>query len=197
MSGDVIRAALIADTTDTTAAAIRGFNPGMFATDADVPVWCYQSLKTLLLGTSAVAQDLADAVSPSYGMKLSQTTGVDIVFDSVESVDDPKGMKVDQTGWESGLFLVFARISYPVNAEQAESIKMVHMRIKTLLDVRTRLESGLKPGSLNNYLPAADPIIDPSENYICNFMRFGSVESVLERASIYRASYKLRFPKLA
>jgi len=198
MSGDVIRAALIADVTDNPggAAAIQALNPGMFSGPSAVPAWCYTSLKTLLLGDSATAQQLADAVSPNYGTKLSQATGIDIIFDSSESVDDTQGMKVDQTGWEAGIFIVFARLSWPVTSAQYETIKQIHMRIKTILDARTRIESGLKPGTLNPFA-SADPIIDPNELYLCSYLRYGSVENAAERASIYRARYRTRLPKLA
>lgn len=82
MSSKVIQAALIADFTDRTAAAVMAANPGVFASEAEVPEYLYMSLKTMYLGSLAPSGDWADRVSEDVGTGRSDPRGGIIVSSS-------------------------------------------------------------------------------------------------------------------
>lgn len=195
MAGDVIRNILINDYIDTTAAAISTLNGGFPANK--VPPHCYLSLKTLLLGAGATAQDLADAISPQYGMSVSiEDRGIDIAVDSQKSIHDPGGLQINNMGSESAIVRIIARLHFPIQASDSKTIDSIHKRIIMLLDAETRIRTKQRiNGKIRGDLPTdIDPTIDDREPFLCEWLRYAGIgENSVEMMSLYRCSFRSIF----
>lgn len=133
--GEVIRYNLIQDNVDSTAQQVYLANTMVFSSSADVPVWMYTSLSTLLGCPSAdigsfIIGDLGEAKVPTSPSIVIQTDN------SYEAVDVGQGLKADTPGNDTCFLEILVK-----NVKANKSIylvKNVLQRCRYLLDSNIR-----------------------------------------------------------
>lgn len=146
MPAQTIRNLLISDKTDRTAADVRTANPNVFASDDDVPVHLYQSLKTIMFSTASDPQFEARVVY-SYGRgATSSDADIQIIPMEMESITGSGIMEQilsDVPGAETAHVLIYLRLPIPVESASFNKIRSAELRIRYLLDYNLRRAHGL------------------------------------------------------
>lgn len=189
MSAKVVRYNIINDYTDKTASDVRTANPGLFATDADVPEYLYKSLKTLWLGSSAASSEFAARVSPYLGGGDSDSRGsITVVqISTIESSQSQESiMQDDQIGAENAEILITMRI--PRVAQTTDLLDNVCQRLKYILDMNYRYVRGL-PSDLS--IGGDNTIAD--QYYKCLFYDYGQEQRTGECTILFKVAYVRKF----
>lgn len=142
MPSDVIRNYLIRDTNDTTAAAIRAANPGMFSNDSDVPPYLYLSLKTLLVGASATTAEFERRIVSRLGEGKTVSEASIIIEPWISESTEHNEIDSDYPGAEYSDVCILFRNIRPVGTSQFNTLKYSELRIRQLLDNTLRNLSG-------------------------------------------------------
>lgn len=194
MSSRIIKYALEQDVTDRTASQVRAANPGIWSSDAEVPEYLYQSLKTLWLGSSAASGELANVIVAGLGTGRESSSGSIVVYIQrcLESVEDPNSIfKSDTLGAESAeahilLYTTRNRISL-------DFINNATNRVKYVLDHRLR---GLRRLNPNLTVTTIDKsIINPANSstgyFYCQYQGYRNTE--IERVPVSELIFQVDY----
>jgi len=192
MTAKVVRYNVIQDYTDRTAADVMAANPGMFSSTSDVPVFLYQSLKTLWLGASAASSEFAAKVSPYLGGGDADPRGsIQIVqvstVQSVLSEDDI--LKSNEIGAETA-DIIF-NLTTPRTATTSDFLDNAVQRLKYILDHELRGYRGLSPC----LTVQGDNTVVSDCNYLCRFIDYGTELRVSNVQVLFRVCYTRVFAR--
>ena len=185
MPASVIREYLLTDVVDTTPAAIRALNPGVWDTDGDVPVYMYTSLCTLWTGSSGDVVNYDRLVSAQSGrgtVTADSITISPIICESVDSSEGPEYM--DELGAENArIFITYQQNRLVPDADWGR-IESAELRTRLLLDANLRGQSR-KPQSLP---VVGDTSIFPG-NFLCIWAAYANDPDESYLTSEYNISY--------
>lgn len=164
MSARVLEWNLEQDVIDRTAADVRTANPGLFASDADVPDFLFKSLKTIWLGTFAASGDLAGVVISDLRTKTNDSAGaITIIADRVIESAEARFFESDQIGAETARIVI--QFTRPRNTTSVTIIRDACLRVRYILDLASRSLRGLP-----QQLPIrTDNTVDPSFGLYARF----------------------------
>jgi hypothetical protein len=182
---NIIRAALLADTTDRTAGQALAANPSLFSQESDVPAYMYQSLRTLI-GAGSDDTEFARRIIAKHGAGETVTvTSIEIQTISQDANNYSKMFQNDMTGSESArLQILFRTPSSATNQAAADTVKNLELRTRMILDWQVRQARGLS----KNLTTTSDKSILNSF-FWCGWERYLSTENELEIGAEYRVEY--------
>lgn len=200
MPGSTIAYYLGQDIVSRTAADVRAANTGIFATDADVPVYLYTCLMDLFGYADQSA--LQDHIVARAGSNLAMSdSGIDIAVQMQESAisELPGTLKLDSLGAECAIVKILCRTHDPVEDDKIDLLENVDFRIRYIVSGLIRqYTKGSWPfnllGQPSNLIPVSKSI-DPTVGVSLQWLKLGDVENALERLSIYAATYARFFTK--
>lgn len=191
MTAKVVRYNIIQDYTDRTASDVMAANPGMFASTSDVPVFLYQSLKTLWLGSSASSSEFASRVTPYVGGGDADPRGSIQVIQATtiaSYLDDMSILRSDEVGAENADIIL--NLSTSRTNTTSDFLDNAVQRLKYILDMDLRGYRGLSPGLIiGGDLTVADC------DYKCRFIDYGTELRASNVQVLFRASYTRVFAR--
>lgn len=206
MPGLVLQNYLQSDVVDTTAALVRAANPDQnWTMDSQVPVYLYQSLKTILLGSGSLLADFKRRIVSGSGQHASVAAGfIEIVPVYCESVEYPEGMEINIPGGEFARVKFFFSLGRPVDPSMYQTLVDCELRIRTILDYANRnikAFNGSNPSGQDLPLSsiAADNTIVSTAGYSlfrCKWLSLTNEPNTAELVSEYRVEYVRQFGNL-
>ena len=195
MTAKVVKDVLSLDLTSIrTAAQVRTLVPGRWASDPEVPLFLYTSLRDIF-DPSLTNQQFKDLIIESYGVGATPADmGIHLITLPAESVTKDYGMQLDKVGVEIALLSIMVQLGENLLDAQIDIVEQADLRIRWLLDYNirsTRRKKGdltVVPGLSSN----ADMTIYPNAKdtpVICNYEAFLNNESSIAKASLYRLQY--------
>lgn len=187
MPTEIIKAFLAQDYTDVSPQTIYTNNPTVYTSSADVDVWVYQSLATLLQVSSG---NLSARIVEAYGQGIERTDAHIVIQQSrvEESITSLLSYKSDQIGAEYADVQITA-----YNAALATSpdlVRNIQLRIRYLIDHSVRQLRGKSP-----YISISGDTSILNQYFGCMWIWQGSLITS-EFATGYRVDYVRRFPTL-
>lgn len=196
-AGSVIREYLLLDVVDRTASSVMVLNPGMWASEAEVPVYLYKSLCTLWTGASGdvVNYDRMIVAKSGEGKNLSENCIwiSPYICDNSESSDEIPWLS-DVQGGESAR--IFIGLSYKkgtkVTPELEDRTQNSELRIRLLLDQNLR-STCQKPQDLP--IAPGGSINSSYGLFRMSWKGYDSDPSAIEIVAEYHAAYVREFAR--
>jgi hypothetical protein len=182
----VIRDYLLQDVVDTTPAVIRSLNPGVWASDDDVPVYMYTSLCTLWTGVSGDVVSFGLLISANSGRGDVTTSTISIsplIQESMEATEGPE--HIDYIGGENTKIFITFLLPRSVPEGKWGKIQNAELRIRLLLDANIR-GACRKPVSIPI---SGDTSIDPEGGFLLTWQAFANDPNESYLVAEYQASY--------
>ena len=190
MPEKVIINVLQSDITDTTASAVFNApqNAGVFTDISDVPVYLYQSLKTIFTPTSDLT-DFQSRFVPVYGQGYTNAEGdIAVIAQQREPLTfTGQGVYPDLPGAERAKVGIYIRFPAPVEAADFGRVKNTELRIRFLLDYNMRQKFQHEAPDL--------PVLESLDNSLytnfckCYWEGYATAENASEILTIYKVEY--------
>lgn len=191
MPNKIIADFLRQDFTDSTALTVYNnpANAGLFSSPSDVPVYLYQSLKTIFSGVSSVLSDYQKQIVTFYGRGATNAKGdiAVIALQSESAFGSGPGFHSDEPGAEKAKVGIYLRLQTPIQSADYERIRNAELRIRFIID--STINSVVRQDSDN--LPVS-PGIDLTifDNYFkCFWEGFDAPPNESELLTMYRVEY--------
>lgn len=195
----IIGTFLQADTTDGSASHFVSAYPTLFSSDSDVPIYLYQSLKTIWL-PDGTDEDFAARIVYKHGAGLNRSDAdievTSIIYEAITG--DPNIILNDEAGAERAAIKILIRLPDPVQPSSYDQVKLAELRIRYILDQTLRSLYGAPD------LPiTGDSSITPKlivHNYVtansyfkCRWKEWLNTQNEGEIAVLYLAEYQRLF----